>query len=245
MPDKRRAITYQIAQGMLTPENIDLPYSGLLLWKVSQYAFDENVTDKLSLTLGMVGPVSLAEQTQKAVHKIGGATEPLGWHHQLENEPVFKLGVSRKWRLINGSFSKSVEYDVVGAGELGLGNLASHLDAGVTFRFGSQLSRTFPAVTVLPGREVNPLVGTERRTYYFFISALGRYVANNIVIDGNTFRDSHSVSLEHGQNIYSAGVSVSFGDWSILFSVADQSKTFKEATKDRSSFGSLSISWGF
>lgn len=98
---------------------------------------------------------------------------------------------------------------------------------------------------MLPGREVNPLVGTERGTYYVFISALGRYMANSVLIDGNTFTDSHSVTLEHGQNVISAGISVSLGDWSILLSAANQSKIFKEATKDRSSFGSLSVSWGF
>ena len=136
MSGKKRAITYQIAQGMLTPEDIkvaqlqvnDLPYSGLLLWKVSQYAFDEKVADKLSLTLGVVGPLALAEQSQEMAHKIVGATEPLGWDNQLKNEPVFKIGVSRKWRLLDGGFSNKVNYDAIGLVEAGLGNLASHVD---------------------------------------------------------------------------------------------------------------------
>lgn len=252
MPGKQRAIAYQITQIMLTPEDIrvaelqetDIPYSGLLLWKVSQYAFDENVADKLSLTLGVVGPLALAEQTQKMVHEIVGATEPLGWDNQLKNEPVFKIGVSRKWRLLDGGFSNKVNYDAVGLVEAGLGNLASHVDVGVTFRIGTKLAGTFPAVSVLPGREINPLVGTARSTYYLFISAVGRYLANSVVIDGNTFRHGPSVTMEHGQNIVSAGVSVSFGDWSLLLSVAHQSKTFKESSQDKTSFGSLSVSWG-
>lgn len=252
MPSKNRAITYQIAQGMVTPEDIetsarllnDVPYTGSLTWKVTQYAIDKEVTDTLSLLLGVVGPISLAEKMQKAAHSLTSGDDPKGWDNQLENEPVFRLSVGRKWRLLNGGITDSTGYDVISTAEAGIGNISSMVDIGLTVRFGKKLLQTYPAVSILPGREVNPLSGTTIGSYYFFVTALGRYTANNIVIDGNTFKDNaHNITLEHGQSIYSAGLSVSFGDWSLLYAYANASKLVKEAIDDRSEFGSLSISW--
>jgi hypothetical protein len=39
------------------------------------------------LTVGVVGPASFAEQTQKRIHEIVNADEPRGWNTQLKNEP--------------------------------------------------------------------------------------------------------------------------------------------------------------
>ncbi len=250
--NKKRSITYHIAQRIVTPENIDVkefqpndfPYSGLLTWKATQYAMDNDVTDTISLLLGVVGPLSGAEQSQKLVHSLTGSRDPQGWDNQLDNEPVFKLSVARNWRLLAGGITETTDYDVIGAADAGIGNYSSTVDLGITFRFGSQLLQTYPAISIIPGREINPLFGSASGSYYYFVSLAGRYTANNIVINGNTFRDNaHNITMEHGQSIYSAGVSIAFGDWSVLFGVTESSKAIKESQKHRSSYGSLSLTW--
>jgi hypothetical protein len=76
---------------------------------------------------------------------------------------------------------------------------------------------------------------------------MGRYQANNIIIDGNssTFDDDNNsdLTLEHSQNFVSAGFAVSSKSWSLLFSAVSASKDFEEDDDDRYSFGSLSVSW--
>jgi len=104
MSGKRRAITYQIFQSMTNPSDTetsepqpdDYPYAGTLTWKVTQYAIDDQVTDTMSLLLGAVGPVSLAEPLQEAVHDLTDSNDHNGWDNQLNNEPLFQLGVGRK-----------------------------------------------------------------------------------------------------------------------------------------------------
>jgi hypothetical protein len=255
MPDKRRAITYQIIQTITNPTDSDTsklqpddyPYAGTLTWKVTQYAIDDRVTDSVSLLLGAVGPVSLAEPAQKAVHELTDSVDPQGWDNQLNNEPLFQLGVGRKWRLLDGNISGSTDYDVITALEGTPGNLSSNADVGMTFRFGTDLLRTYPVAALLPAREVNPITGTAFGNYYVFFSLMGRYQANNIIIDGNSsaFDDDNNsdLSLEHGQNFVSAGFAVSFKSWSLLFSAVSASKDFEENDDDRYSFGSLSVSW--
>jgi lipid A 3-O-deacylase len=230
MPDKRRAITYQIFQAITNPTDSDTselqpddyPYAGTLTWKVTQYAIDDKVTDTVSLLLGAVGPVSGAEPAQKLVHELTDSVDPQGWDNQLNNEPLFQLGAGRKWRLLDGNITGRTDYDVITAVEGTVGNLSSNADIGVTFRFGTELLKTYPVASLLPAREVNPMTGSAVGNYYVFLSLLGRYQANNIIIDGNsgTFDDDNNsdLDLEHGQNFVSAGFAVSFRSWSLFFS---------------------------
>jgi len=255
MPAKRRAITYQIFQAITTPTDSktkelqpdDYPYAGTLTWKATQYAIDDDVTDTVSLLLGVVGPASLAEPAQKLVHELTDSQEPEGWDNQLNNEPLFQLGVGRKWRLLDGNITGGTDYDVITAAEGTVGNLSSNADVGVTIRFGTNLLQTYPVASLWPAREVNPLTGTAIGNYYVFLSLMGRYQANYIVIEGNSsaFDDDNNsdITLEHNQNFVSAGFAASFNSWSLIFSVVDASKDVKEDDDDRYSYGSLSVSW--
>ena len=104
-PNKTRAIAHMFFQRMQTPTDItdrafladDLPYAGLLAWQGTAYSWDEDVSDQLSLFLGLIGPSTLAEQSQKAIHNLIGADDPRGWDFQLENEPVVKIKMQRTW----------------------------------------------------------------------------------------------------------------------------------------------------
>lgn len=255
MPGKRRMLTYQIFQAITNPKDTktrqpqfdDYPYAGTLTWKATQYAIDDEVTDTLSLLLGAVGPASLAEPAQKAVHDLTDSQDPKGWDNQLNNEPLFQLGAGRKWRLLEGNITGGTDYDVITAVEGTVGNLSSNADAGVTFRFGTDLLRTYPVASLRPAREVNPMTGTAAGNYYVFVSIMGRYQANNIIIDGNSsaFDDDNNsdLTLEHGQDFVAAGLAVSFKSWSLIFSAVSASRDHEEAEDSRTSFGSLSVSW--
>ena len=251
MSNKRRAVTFGISQTIQTPEDIDteqllvddLPYVGLLSWEVTQYAFDFKITDSLSLALGVVGPLSFAEQTQKGFHQIINVDEPRGWDNQLDTEPVFRVAAARNLRLLNGLMTKQLEYDVIGLSEVGVGTISSEISAGMTIRVGRILAVTFPVVSLIPGREVNPLVKV-KRAYYFYIGGVVRYVGNDIMIDGNTFRDSHYLDLRHDQHVITAGFSMNIGDVAITLSYIDPSKQVVN-NSETDPFGTLSVAWSF
>ena len=251
MPGKRRAISYGVSQIIQTPDEIsveelqvdDVPYMGLLSWKVSQHAFDYNVSDTLSLILGVVGPLSFAEPAQKAYHEVSDTNRPKGWDNQLDTEPVFRIDLNRNWRLLNGQIKKQFGYDVIGLSQLSVGTISSEIDVGMTIRFGRRLTDTFPMITLIPGREINP-VGAVKKAYYFYLGGIVRYVGNDIAIDGNTFRDSHSQDLRHDQYIVTAGFNVSIGDIAITLSYVDTSKQVVGSTST-DPFGALSVSWSF
>ena len=69
---------FALGQNMFTPDNLALtnppltsrPYAGFLYGTVGVAADTGTVLDQLQLSLGMVGPASQAEESQKFVHAI-------------------------------------------------------------------------------------------------------------------------------------------------------------------------------
>ncbi len=250
-PDKKRAIAHMFFQRMQTPTEItesefiadDLPYAGLLAWQGSAYSWDENQSDQLSLFLGWVGSATLSEQAQRGIHQIIGSDDPKGWRHQLKNEPVIKVEMQRVWNLYRNE-TKRLQYDVVGLGGVGVGNLESAAKGGFAIRFGTNLGASIGAFSLQPDRHVNPLAFTTTNDFYVFAGARAGYVANNILIDGNTFTDSPSLPLEHVQNELAGGAVWSRGRWAYVFTVSSSS-AMTELSDDRESYGAISVTYRY
>jgi hypothetical protein len=54
--------------------------------------------DVLTFTLGLVGPASMADKTQKYVHELVGSGVPMGWGTQLGNELGVVATYQHSWR---------------------------------------------------------------------------------------------------------------------------------------------------
>ena len=213
-PDVRYAVA--LGQSMFTPEDLtrtdlirdDRPYAGWLFGsfglvlgpnekqKVGSVAFDR--MESLQLTLGVVGPASGADRTQKFVHSVIDAQKPRGWRNQLKNEPGFILEYEHKTRWEAFNFL-GLDADVMPSAGFALGNIHTYASAAMTFRFGNRLANDFGPPRIRPsvaGSEYYDPDESERLSAYFFLSLGGRAVARNIFLDGNTFRSSHSVDRE-------------------------------------------------
>lgn len=252
MPGKERAASYSISQLMQTPSDItvptltedEAPYAGLLVWFGNLHAFDERVADRLSLGFGVVGPLSGAEQSQTWVHRLIGSDEPQAWANQIHNEPVFQVSAERLVRMADFPVGKTARVDVIGSGNMAIGTIESYLALGVGVRLGRGLDRSFPAASFLPGRQANPLAGNIDGGWYAFANLQGRFVANDITIDGNTFDESHSVPLEHWQAAVSTGMAYGFNRWAFLLSALVATDRF-EGQPDATRFGSLSVTYNY
>ena len=97
---------YTLGQNIYTPSDISLktppktdrPYAGFLYLGAGVAADRGDRLDTLSVEIGIVGPSSLAEESQTIVHEIIGAQEPRGWHNQLDDELGLRLLYERKWK---------------------------------------------------------------------------------------------------------------------------------------------------
>lgn len=232
-----------IGQAMMTPKDIsrevpdpnDVPYAGFLFYRASHGAVAGNFADLVSVTLGLVGPASLAEESQTLVHKITGSTEPKGWDYQLENEVAFSLSRTGVWHF---ELTPSVDTVVIAHGELG--TFQSLVGSSVLLRFGSRLYESFPSTALRRG-QISAPVAIEGG-WYIYVGFEADYVFNNILIDGNTYRDSAGGDLQHGQLMATAGISYSWDNISLTFSFRSGDSVDKADTS-RDEFGALTLAW--
>ncbi|WP_250656268.1 lipid A deacylase LpxR family protein [Alkalimarinus coralli] len=248
----QNAISYQLAQTIYTPSNIDTsdlilddrPYAGLLFGAVNLYRFDAKKSSRYELLLGIAGPGSGAEYVQRYIHDIIGTVDPSGWHHQIGNEVVIRAGYEQLWRLYQYSFTNGIEYDLLSAADIRAGNLSSDIGGGMTIRVGEGLSNSFPMTWLTSGRTLPALAGSHPGEWSLFGTLYANYVFNDITIEGNTFKDSHGVHLVNQQWLYLVGGSYQFSNWSFSGSIQESSHTFVESDESTmfSTF-TISLTW--
>lgn len=215
----------RFGQSMYTPEDHtrtdlipdDRPYAGLLYMGLAcnrrkhEPESSREMLDTREITLGVIGPSSLAEQSQNLVHDAIGDTRFLGWDHQLKNEPVFQLALDRKFREFRGTGAiiPGFSADSIRSMGLRLGNIETSATLGVEGRIGWNLPNDFGSYPIRPGAENRPpsaasihgkssdsvpAASRPRPGVHLFGMVEGKAVAYDFSLDGNLFRSSHSVT---------------------------------------------------
>ena len=208
-PESEIRLRYGLSHQYFTPDNTqiaviqtdDRPYAGWLSTSLEivneRLVSDANSNDRyarssIGMRLGVVGPAALGEELQTAWHRIRGQSEPQGWDLQLENEPGFVYTLNHERQLVRHDFSDSWSMDVIGTAEAAIGNIYTGAEVAGTVRVGYNLSPHWTGRTMADiGYDVHD-IGTSPG--FFLMAGLnGRYVARDVFVDGNTWRDSHSV----------------------------------------------------
>lgn len=201
--------------------------------------------DSLEVNLGVVGPLALARFSQNLIHDLRGFERWDGWANQLRNEPGVQVIAERKFK---GLYERR-KVDAIGHYGVSLGNVATHLNAGMEVRFGTDIPDDFGSSPVRPaGNNSAPGVYRRdvsgRRGIHAFAAFDLRAVARNIFLDGNSFRSSHSVTKEPLVADIALGVAAFAGAWKFSFGRVIRSKEFAGQTS-RHAYGSFTLSRDF
>jgi len=202
----RRALGVIAGQQIYTPEVIttrtpdpdDRPYAGYLYGGLFYQRANDDTLDHFELDMGVVGPSSLAEKTQKTVHEVFEGDDPRGWDSQIEDEFAIQLYLRRKWR---AGIDLGGQWTLQGIPQVGLalGTVQRHAEAGVLGRIGFRLPDDFG-----PGRLQDPTTAatadpdaTQRGFHaYAFTRLGGRAVEHNTFVEGSEFNGGPGVDEE-------------------------------------------------
>lgn len=104
----------------------DRPYAGWTYASTSYHRKNEakdkmSFMDTVEVQLGIVGPASYAEETQKLVHELRDLDQPNGWDNQLENQPGLVIAFERKW-LFHPVDTEKIGYTAITHAGAALGN---------------------------------------------------------------------------------------------------------------------------
>jgi len=243
---------YMFGQNMYTPHDLtlvnppleDRPYAGWLYGTAGVAAEADHQFDLFAITVGVVGPASYAEQTQKFIHKLVNTDDPQGWDTQLRNELGINASYQHSWRELVAINFMGLGFDVTPHIGGALGNVYTYADAGFTIRYGKNLPRDYGPPRVQPGVLGSIFFDpTGRIAWYLFGSLEERAVARNIFLDGNTFKDSRSVKKEPFITDLQWGFVLTWHDYRL--SLTDVFRTPEyEGQKSRDHFGSICLSMG-
>jgi hypothetical protein len=190
-----RGFEIELGQEIYTPENTwttalvadDRPYAGwaygkLAVWGERDAAVGRRTAfNALALEVGVVGPAAFAQETQAVLHREKGVNVSQGWGNQLRNEAGLVLGYTRGLRKLLSSDDARVRHEIAPYFVSELGNVRANAGGGVRWRTGRNLETA--SVVAAPG-------------WHTFVTAETRYVARNVLLDGNSSVDSHSVPKE-------------------------------------------------
>lgn len=173
-PGFQRAIYVSLGQNIYTPDDIyeedliedDRPFAGYTYLAIGFQSKDSRRMNTLEFDLGIVGPLSRAEEGQKLSHQWLGADEPQGWENQIDNELAFNLIYLRKTKLWQSKLDRFIGFDVIPHMGFALGNVDIYGTAGAQVRFGWNLPNDFGTFLIRPGCECN--VAFDRQDSRFF-----------------------------------------------------------------------------
>jgi len=257
--NKTTSTFFTIGQNIYTPKDIriaanqenDRPWAGFLYSSVGLATITQNQSvpshiDELEFTLGIVGPAALGEPLQKFVHdNISNSPAPKGWDNQLKFEPGLMLSWQRRmpfalhWE--NEVFHTRIEPHF----GVSLGNIYTYAETGATLVLGSSKLLDIPPRVrpAMPGTGVF-LSPQNKFDWQIFAGVNGRLVGRNIFLDGNSFRDSHSVDKEYLVGDANAGVSLIYDDYRLSYTLNARSDEF-HVQDEKSIYGSVTLSTRF
>ncbi len=283
--DRIEFVRHKVGQLMYTPSRIavaesqpfDRPWAGMLYY-TREYELlspSRETRTTLSGTVGIIGPGSLAEQTQKWIHRTFTGATPLGWDNQLGGELGLMALVEQRRAVpaLSTSNAEGVQLKTTGSVRGAVGNIMTFVGIGGTIGVGKDLDpaaeRTDGISTKVlkpPGFVTQSVDKTRQppasRACLFswlecsaYASVELRWMIRNVFLDGTLFRSGPSVEKKPLVADITLGVRLDFpqtrnehsGSWYVSFAATRRSPQFygRRGSVNPQSFGALTVGTEF
>ncbi len=222
--------------------SVDRPFAGYLYagGKRSWFYPNDDVVS-VSAQAGMIGPASLAEDTQKKLHQIIGFYEVNGWKYQVKNE--FQVNLEADYlHLLARASDNSVDLSFQAKGKAG--TTFSGAGAGVMVRLGNVNPFSSSAATdARVSRDETP----PPNEFYFFYRPEISAVIYDATIQGGMFRkDKGPVTFTPRRILVTHEVGFQFAKkrWTVDFSAILLNKPIKTMAETEQ-YGSAALYYRF
>jgi len=257
----QKNISFSLGQNIYTPDDTsrtdliknDRPYAGISYMAVGFISKNSKKMHTIEIDTGVVGPHSYAGKFHIFFHKWVGAKEAKGWDNQLKDELLLNLFYERKWRALSCDLNKGYSFDLIPHAGFSVGNLLIAAAMGGQIRFGLNLPNDFGTLLIRPGSDTNAPIDDKDPRFspspnpfgvHLFLGVDAFAVARDIMLDGNTFAESHSVKKEPIVCRFIGGIGILFHRIKITYANVWETKNFK-TQKDGQRYGSFTLSYSY
>ena len=227
-----------------TPDPADRPYAAWLYAMTDTRLPTRDTIDHLMLSIGTVGPHALGRQAQNLVHRALGESRSQGWDSQLSSEVTALVGYERAWPRVAAGRFDGTSWDVATRAGGAVGNVLTYANTGVVARIGRHLPDDIPVTHISLGPPRDGYRGTPEFGWYAWGGLDARYVAHNMFLDGNTWRDSPSVSRKPFGLDAQLGIAAAWPRARVGFTYILRSREF-DGQQGNDRFGQLTLSLAY
>jgi hypothetical protein len=191
------------------------PSAGWLYLEQTARELSADRSDELSLSIGVTGPPSLAQFTQRLAHRAAPTfNRPTDWSRQIGFEPgaIVRYERRRRVALISGAL------DLIPEASVSVGNVLTEATAGVHVRSGWHLPHPWL---------------TERASTSIFADAglSGQTIARTLFLDGNTFTSGPRVGHEPIVGTGEMGIGLRIHSFSLEYRAVNQTRAYAAGPK--------------
>jgi lipid A 3-O-deacylase len=252
-------VGYGVNQLMFTPQNIkdpnmppmtDRPWCGTLNFYYETWERTHREEINTRYSVGVMGPYSGSEESQKIIHRGLGCNPPKGWDNQMPNEPMLNLYHDR-YRLIWSQplFDEfSADFKLVYGGTIG----TTYLNArgGAQARIGYNIPiNSLPGSIVPKVTREGKLQFTNQRLFIYLIGGVQEmYVPFNATIGGSIFKNREAGQerpLEEFVYIYRYGLVTGIKNMSVTYILEERQEEFEGETDGGLGFGMLRLEFTY
>ena len=246
-----QAVSFSLRQLMVTPDEIareqpsqdDLPYAGILFVSSTVWSWDPDNITGYGAHIGVVGPESGAEASQKWAHKLTGSEEPRGWDYQLGTDVVGGLHGTHAQKVWRSGSKGELEQELAWVGSAMISSFRSQARIGGIWRTGKYLPTNFvPDYAGTSSTVGLPAALNDAGTGWSVFIGVGlEYVPYSYLED-----NSGQYRFEESAMLAQVGVGATRQWQNLQMALILRATTGEEqSNKDSFSFGTLSLTWSY
>ena len=257
--DAQNYVSLNIAHKMYTPQDFessqlivdDRPYAGYFYFQGSLHQSLNNTLKSLTIQLGIVGPSSKMKEVQKLIHSLIGSRDPQGWQYQLKDELIFQVNYSlKRYYDLDNIFKYGYTASIIPEFGVEVGNASTKAYTSALFRWGKNVPKDYGAYLInntdyskIP-LNINQNGEIKKWRYYINVGLKANLIARDIFLDGNSFKESHSVEKNNFIFDFTYGLSFAYKEFGVDYIRRHSTKAFK-SQEEYYSYGSLLFSYNF
>jgi len=239
-----------IEDSLAMPAKSEHPWCGTLTayretWIRSSF-YSEEVRTRIEI--GVLGPASLNERSQRTVHRMINNDLPVGWDNQMPNEPMVNLYQDRYHLLWNGNLNEHWGMDVKGIYGGTVGTTFINGRAGFQWRAGYNIPNNSMPGGIEPKAIRDGEVAAPSSGFFVYLMSdvTEMVVLHNATCGSSFFRDrepGQERTLEPLVNTYRYGIVIGYNDLSFTYLIGHRSNEFDGQADGGMDWGMLRLEY--